>query len=87
VSSETNETSKPGVSCRSRWTDLIFANIQDDTLLVLSNDGAGVFSTTERYGSSDEPYFIVAADLNRDGRNELVVTSDDFSVLTSFCRR
>jgi len=49
-------------------------------------DGQGRFAAPRRFAAGQSPQFVAAADLNRDGFSDLVVTngkSDDVSVLLS----
>ena len=55
-------------------TDLVTANYDDDSLTVLTNNGSGIFGFNATYNldSGSSPFSVVAADLNNDGRQELV---------------
>jgi hypothetical protein len=67
------------------WPDLITANYSanDDvsTLTMLTNNGSGIFglyatiTVDSQFDDNSEPTFITAADVNNDGRPDLIVTS------------
>jgi hypothetical protein len=62
----------------SGYPDLIVTAGNDNTVSVLLNlaDGTGVFNPLEvRYGTGTTPYSAVVADLNGDGKNDIVVAN------------
>ena len=54
--------------------DLIAANVDGKSVVVFTNNGGGVFSSNASYslGSSDQPNSIVAADINGDGKPDII---------------
>jgi FG-GAP-like repeat len=70
--------------------DLVTANYGDNTLTVLTNNGSGVFGSnaTLRVGviSQGGPVYVVAADINGDGKSDLIsvnYTSGTMTLLTN----
>jgi hypothetical protein len=68
--------------------DLICANQNDYTLSVLTNDGRGnfVLSSSPNLGSGNDPSAVVAADVNGDGKVDLICSNyrgNSLSVLTN----
>lgn len=55
--------------------DLISANFYDSSVTVLTNDGSGKFGSNATYHVASYPRSIVAADVNGDGKVDLVVAS------------
>lgn len=56
--------------------DLVVANVQDGTIQLLTNDGAGVFQVGTARGVGLNPSALAAADLNGDGRPDLMLTNN-----------
>lgn len=70
------------------WPDLITANNSGKSLTVLTNDGTGGFAlaSTLALGSPSAPHSVAAADVNGDGRLDLVCAnslSASFTVWTN----
>jgi hypothetical protein len=69
--------------------DLICANAEDATLSVLTNKGNGTFATAGNFptGGDSFPQSVVAADVNGDGKVDLISANSDYngtlSVLTN----
>ncbi len=61
------------------WLDLASGNYLPNSVSILSNDGAGGFEARVDWGTTDQPRSIAAADLNGDGRLDLVAASSDAS--------
>jgi hypothetical protein len=57
--------------------DLVSANFNDDSLTIYTNRGGGVFvsNTTVSLPSGSRPYALAAADLNNDGKVDLVAAN------------
>ena len=60
--------------------DIIFSNVNDNTVWVLLNTttpGAGIatFADPQSFATGTQPSSVTAADVNRDGRPDLVVTN------------
>lgn len=70
------------------YADLLFAHNNDFLWGILYNDGTGNFSTPEYYDLTFPPLDIACADLNDDGRGDVVVCGSDteiyFSTETGF---
>jgi hypothetical protein len=66
---------------RDGWPDLIVPNNQDNTVMVLTNNGNGTFmaSSTNRVRA---PGSVVAADVNGDGWLDLIASNADTNTLT-----
>ena len=62
--------------------DLICANVFDNTLSVLTNNGTGVFGTNATLTVGREPASVVAADVNGDGQVDLICANVADSTLT-----
>jgi hypothetical protein len=56
--------------------DLVTANLTDSTLTVLTNNGSGGFGSNATYFVSGGPYNVVAADVNKDGYQDLICSDD-----------
>ncbi|MGH3719145.1 MAG: FG-GAP repeat domain-containing protein [Pseudonocardiaceae bacterium] len=54
--------------------DLAVSGGTDNTLYIMAGDGTGRFVTTESHPLQQMPRTIIADDVNRDGRSDLVVT-------------
>ena len=52
--------------------DLISANAGDNTLTVLTNNGSGGFGSNATLNVGSYPYCVVAADVNGDGKLDLI---------------
>lgn len=66
--------------------DLISANMGDNTLTVLTNNGNGVFVPASTNGVGISPYAVYAADVNGDGKMDLIsgnVSANTLTVLTN----
>ena len=70
--------------------DLICANVgqglNDGTLTILTNNGSGGFAIASSPGAGAEPYSVTAADVNGDGKVDLIcadVGSDTLTILTN----
>jgi hypothetical protein len=65
--------------------DLVCANSGTNTLLVLTNNGSGIFGSNATYTVGLYPYWVIAADVNGDGKIDLVSASEGntLSVLTN----
>jgi len=64
--------------------DLATANLQNDDVSVLLNNGGGAFAEDVRYGAGDGPQSLFATDLDSDGDVDLTTAnsnSDDVSAL------
>jgi hypothetical protein len=57
--------------------DLICANFNSDTLIVLTNNGAGGFASNATYTVGDFPVFVVASDINGDGWPDLICANSE----------
>ena len=64
--------------------DLICVNYGDDTLSVLTNNGGGKFTlaSTPNVGVGPGPWAVTAADVNGDGKVDLICADGNFSALT-----
>jgi uncharacterized delta-60 repeat protein len=62
--------------------DLICANSLTNTLIVFTNNGAGVFSTNAIYTVGRNPVWVVAADVNNDGWVDLICANTNDNTLT-----
>ena len=62
--------------------DLIWDNLQYNTLSVLTNDGSGGFAPSGTYVVGNGPFQIVAADVNGDGKVDLICANYNDSTLT-----
>ena len=56
------------------WVDLISANSGDNTLTMLTNNGAGGFALSATLPAGQYPLCVVAADVNADGHPDLICT-------------
>jgi hypothetical protein len=66
--------------------DLIVANLDSNTISVLTNNGNGTFAAKVDYPTGSGPNSVTSADVNVDGKADLVVTnsgSKTVSVLTN----
>ena len=61
--------------------DLITANASGNTLTVLTNNGSGGFVRTD-YSVGSFPYSVIAADVNGDGKVDLISASVFANALT-----
>jgi len=88
-------SASPGVGSNPQWAaaadvngdgrlDLIAANsgTSVNTLSVLTNNGSGGFATAGTYLVGGSPYCVVAADLNGDGKPDLMSVSQASGLLT-----
>jgi hypothetical protein len=62
--------------------DLISANSGDNKVLVLTNNGSGVFSTNTLYSVGNTPQYIIAADVSGDGKPDLITANYNNNNLT-----
>jgi len=77
VAADVNADGKP---------DLICANVADNTLTVLTNDGNGTFTLSATLVVGRAPRFVTAADLNGDGNPDLIsanILDNNLTVLTN----
>lgn len=56
-------------------TDLLVTSRNDNTLLVLRNDGAGSFAAPEVYATTSFPFDLALGDMNGDGLTDAVVSA------------
>jgi len=66
--------------------DLISANLNADTLSILTNDGSGNFAFASTVSAGHRPRSVAAVDVNGDGKLDLICASDldnTLSVLTN----
>src|SRR3989442_2429145 len=66
--------------------DLICANVSDNSLTVLTNNGDGTFTIAATLNVGQAPRFIAAADLNGDGNPDLIsanILDNNLTVLTN----
>jgi hypothetical protein len=61
--------------------DLIVASGTSKTLIILTNDGTGIFVSNTVYTTPVTPVFIVTADVNGDGKPDLIYSSSDNNTL------
>ena len=59
------------------WPDLASGNYLTNAVSILSNDGAGGFKPRVDWGTTDQPRSIAVADLDGDGRLDIVAASAD----------
>ena len=66
--------------------DIITANYGLSTITILTNNGSNGFTlaTNISTGTSTQPYYVVAADINGDGRTDLIVANYSTSTLSVF---
>jgi hypothetical protein len=64
--------------------DLATADVQSDDVTILTGSGDGTFRATDYLTAGSSPYAIQAADVNDDGRPDLVVANRDDSTLGVF---
>jgi len=69
--------------------DLISANSGDDTLTVYTNDGSGnfVLASAPSLGGGRNPYAVVAADVNGDGKMDLISANNGNGTLTVYTNK
>jgi FG-GAP-like repeat len=60
--------------------DAVTANCYSSTVSILRNHGDGTFEGRSDYAAGDEPKNVEIADLNGDGKNDLVVASSNPSI-------
>jgi hypothetical protein len=68
------------------YLDLVSANLHDNTLTVLTNNGNRVFGYNATYSVGVEPVSVVAADVSGDGKVDLICanrTGNTLNVLTN----
>jgi hypothetical protein len=66
------------------WPDVATGNVLDDTVVILLNNGAGLFGAPTTFPVGSSPHSIVAADLNGDSHPDLAIAnigSSDVSIL------
>ena len=63
-------------------TDIVTANIFDNTVSLLLGDGAGGFQTPIKYQTALEPNSVALTDTNHDGLMDIVVTDGGRNSLT-----
>jgi len=63
---------------------LISANAGPSTLTVLTNNGSGGFGSNATLNVGSEPFFVVAADVNGDGKVDLISANSGPNTLTVF---
>jgi FG-GAP-like repeat len=64
------------------WADLICANLGDNDIMVLTNNGHGQFIVSWTSSVGDSPYNVAVADINGDGKPDLIsVNSGDNNVI------
>jgi len=90
-------SSSPGVGNVPYWVttadvngdgklDLIDANINDNTLSVLTNNGSGGFTLSGTYAVGNHSGSVVAVDVNGDGKPDLISANyygNNLTVLTN----
>lgn len=64
---------------------LIVASYSSNTLTVLTNNGSGIYGSNAVYSTTHPPVLVVAADVNGDGKPDLIYSSTDntLTVLTN----
>jgi hypothetical protein len=62
--------------------DLISANLNDNTLSVLTNNGSGGFVLAATYTVGAQPISVVAADVNGDGKVDLICANENSNTLS-----
>jgi FG-GAP-like repeat/Bacterial Ig-like domain len=67
------------------WLDVAVANVAGNSIMLLTNDGAGHFpSSPPSISAPGGPYGMVAADMNNDGLLDLVVGNNSDSTICVF---
>jgi hypothetical protein len=62
--------------------DLITANVYDNTVTVLTNNGIGIFSSNATCNVGSYPEYVVAADIDGDGTPDLITANYGDNTLT-----
>jgi len=70
---------------RDGKADIVTPNVRSNNVTVLLGDGRGGFSPTPKspFGVASRPYYVAVADVNADGKADLVATHDDIGLITT----
>jgi microcystin-dependent protein len=64
--------------------DLVCGDVANNQLLLLTNNGSGVFTLSTAYGTLGPPYSLIMADVNGDGRPDLICVNYNYGGLMIF---
>lgn len=59
--------------------DIVAPDIMGNAVVITRGDGKGGFTVAQSIPVRERPYFVVVADLDHNGRNDILVTHDDIS--------